>query len=232
MVRELLVDHPTYAQVAYGSVVVLTVVFAPTGLAGLPRRIRAAVGRRGAVAGRLGPFQPYERGDAPPADAPAVLRADDVHMSFRGLKALDGVTLTVRQGEIRGIVGPNGSGKTTLFNVISGLYRPTGGRVEFGGRDVTGLPPYRLARARHLPHLPEPAALRRPHRPGEHPGRAGPQPHRRRLALPAAPAERGARRPPAAGAGRRGARPVRPDRLRRAAAALPAVRHPAAGRDR
>ncbi|MET8150588.1 branched-chain amino acid ABC transporter ATP-binding protein/permease [Actinoplanes sp. NPDC049668] len=147
VVRELLVDHPTYAQVAYGSVVVLTVVFAPTGLAGLPRRIRAAVGRRGAVAGRLGPFQPYERGDAPPADAPAVLRVDDVHMSFRGLKALDGVSLTVRQGEIRGIVGPNGSGKTTLFNVISGLYRPTGGRVEFDGRDVTGLAPYRLARA-------------------------------------------------------------------------------------
>ncbi|MEU7908763.1 branched-chain amino acid ABC transporter ATP-binding protein/permease [Actinoplanes sp. NPDC049118] len=147
VVRELLVDHPTYAQVAYGTVVVLTVVFAPTGLAGLPGRVRAAVGRRGAVAARLEPFRPYERGDAPPADAPAVLSVDDVHMRFRGLKALDGVSLTVRQGEIRGIVGPNGSGKTTLFNVISGLYRPTGGRVEFGGRDVTGLPPYRLARA-------------------------------------------------------------------------------------
>lgn len=147
LVRELLVDHPTYAQVAYGTVVVLTVVFAPTGLAGLPERIRAARGRRGAVAAQLKPFQPYERSDAPPADAPAVLRVDDVHMRFRGLKALDGVSLTVRRGEIRGIVGPNGSGKTTLFNVISGLYRPTLGRVEFGGRDLTGLAPYRLARA-------------------------------------------------------------------------------------
>jgi branched-chain amino acid transport system permease protein len=147
VVRELLVDHPTYAQVAYGTVVVLTVVFAPTGLAGLPGRIRAARGRRGAVAGRLTPFQPYEPSEAPPADAPAVLRVDDVRMSFRGLKALDGVSLTVRRGEIRGIVGPNGSGKTTLFNVISGLYRPTGGRVEFEARDLTGRPPYRLARA-------------------------------------------------------------------------------------
>jgi branched-chain amino acid transport system permease protein len=57
------------------------------------------------------------------------------------------VSLTVRAGEIRGVVGPNGSGKTTLFNVISGLYRPTAGRVEFRGADMTGRPPYRLARA-------------------------------------------------------------------------------------
>ncbi|MEU4220248.1 branched-chain amino acid ABC transporter ATP-binding protein/permease [Actinoplanes sp. NPDC026623] len=147
VVRELLVDHPTYAQVAYGTVVVLTVVFAPTGLAGLPARIRAARGRRGAVAAQLKPFQPYGQSEAPPADAPPVLRVDDVHMRFRGLKALGGVSLTVRRGEIRGIVGPNGSGKTTLFNVVSGLYRPTGGRVEFDARDVTGLAPYRLARA-------------------------------------------------------------------------------------
>ncbi|MEU8609277.1 ABC transporter ATP-binding protein, partial [Actinoplanes sp. NPDC048791] len=68
-------------------------------------------------------------------------------MQFRGLKALDDISLTVTGGEIRGIVGPNGSGKTTLFNVISGLYRPSRGRVEFRGRDVTNRAPYRLARA-------------------------------------------------------------------------------------
>jgi branched-chain amino acid transport system ATP-binding protein/branched-chain amino acid transport system permease protein len=68
-------------------------------------------------------------------------------MEFRGLRALDDVSLTVRAGEIRGVVGPNGSGKTTLFNVISGLYTPTRGRIEFRGRDMTAVAPYRLARA-------------------------------------------------------------------------------------
>ena len=55
-------------------------------------------------------------------------------MQFRGLKALQDVSLAVAAGEIRGIVGPNGSGKTTLFNVVSGLYRPTAGRVLSGRR--------------------------------------------------------------------------------------------------
>jgi branched-chain amino acid transport system permease protein len=147
LVREALVDHPTIAQVAYGAVVVLVVVFAPTGLAGIPARIRALRGRQGTAA-RLAPFRPYPLPDkaATPA-GPPMLRADNVTMRFRGLKALDDVTLTVAEGEIRGIVGPNGSGKTTLFNVISGLYRPTGGRVEFRGQDMTGRSPYRLARA-------------------------------------------------------------------------------------
>jgi branched-chain amino acid transport system permease protein len=149
LVREALVDHPTIAQVAYGAVVVLVVVFAPTGLAGLPARARVLLerrrGRHGSAA-RLAPFQPY---DAPAEREPrtgTMLAVAEVTMQFRGLKALDGVSLTVTEGEIRGVVGPNGSGKTTLFNVISGLYRPTAGRVEFRGHDMTGSTPYRLAR--------------------------------------------------------------------------------------
>ncbi|WP_250032233.1 branched-chain amino acid ABC transporter ATP-binding protein/permease [Paractinoplanes maris] len=151
LVREALVDHPTIAQVAYGSVVVLVVVFAPTGLAGLPTRIRALLARRRGhqgTAAQLQPFQPYETS---PADdtrrTTAILEVEHVSKQFRGLKALDDVSLTVADREIRGIVGPNGSGKTTLFNVISGLYRPTAGRVRFLGRDMTGQAPYRLARA-------------------------------------------------------------------------------------
>lgn len=48
----------------------------------------------------------------------------------------------MQQGEIVGLIGPNGAGKTTLFNLVSGLHRPTAGRVMFDGRDITGLPPY------------------------------------------------------------------------------------------
>ncbi|WP_436534294.1 branched-chain amino acid ABC transporter ATP-binding protein/permease [Actinoplanes sp. HUAS TT8] len=149
LVREALVDHPQIAQIAYGSVVVLVVVFAPTGLAGLPVRVRSAVTRRRGLQGaaaQLRPFSPY--GSEPSrADGDEILRVDQVTKQFRGLKALDEVSLTVAPGEIRGVVGPNGSGKTTLFNVISGLYRPTRGRVRFRGVDRTGDAPYRLARA-------------------------------------------------------------------------------------
>jgi len=63
-------------------------------------------------------------------------------MAFGGLRALDGFDLTVARGEIVGLIGPNGSGKTTLFNLISGLYRATSGRIAFddGGVDLVGKP--------------------------------------------------------------------------------------------
>jgi branched-chain amino acid transport system ATP-binding protein len=65
---------------------------------------------------------------------------------FAGLRALDGVSFTLRQGEILGLIGPNGSGKTTLINVVTGLLRITSGRVAVDGVDITGWQPYRIAR--------------------------------------------------------------------------------------
>ena len=152
VVRELLVDYPTYAQVAYGSVVVLIVVFFPAGLAGLPaqlRRIQHRMGwRRAATATpTLRPFRPFEPTTAGAGRAVVLLDVRDLSMNFRGLRALRDVSLTVADGEIRGIVGPNGSGKTTLFNVISGLYRPTAGQVLIGGRRLSGARPHTVAQA-------------------------------------------------------------------------------------
>jgi branched-chain amino acid transport system permease protein len=148
LVREQLVDYPTYAQLGFGIVVVLMVVFAPTGLAGIPARVRGALARRRGSAGRaeLRAFQPYdpaERADAE-ADESPMLEVRQVSKQFRGLSALKDVSLTVNRGEIRGIVGPNGSGKTTLFNVVSGFYRASGGQVGLAGRTVSGVRPYRL----------------------------------------------------------------------------------------
>jgi branched-chain amino acid transport system ATP-binding protein len=65
---------------------------------------------------------------------------------FGGLVAVNGIDFTVRQGEVVSVVGPNGAGKTTLFNLITGVLRPNSGRVLFNDRDVTGLPPHRMAR--------------------------------------------------------------------------------------
>ena len=61
-------------------------------------------------------------------------------MAFKGVKALDGVTLEVHSGEILGLVGPNGSGKSTLVNVISGLLHPTAGQVLLDGQDLNVVP--------------------------------------------------------------------------------------------
>ncbi|MFT4085478.1 MAG: branched-chain amino acid ABC transporter ATP-binding protein/permease [Nocardioides sp.] len=144
-IREALVDASEYAQLGYGAVVVFAVVFAPTGLAGLPKRLRGLFGtgaggraelRQWSLDGTLAELS---------ARPPAALRVDGVVKNFRGLRALDGVELDVPAGQIRGVVGPNGSGKTTLLNVISGLYKVDGGSLRLDDRQVTGASPTALS---------------------------------------------------------------------------------------
>jgi branched-chain amino acid transport system ATP-binding protein len=78
------------------------------------------------------------------ADEP-VLVFEDVHLSFAGVTAVDGVSFTVRPRELLAIIGPNGAGKTSIFNVLSGVYRPQRGRVMFLGEDLLGTPPHVVA---------------------------------------------------------------------------------------
>ncbi|MBI3326595.1 MAG: ABC transporter ATP-binding protein [Nitrospinae bacterium] len=73
------------------------------------------------------------------------LQVQEISISFGGLKALQGVSLEVQEGEILAIIGPNGAGKTTLLNAISGVYHPTRGRIFLDGRDRTHLAPHRVA---------------------------------------------------------------------------------------
>ena len=74
-----------------------------------------------------------------------MLRTEDLCIHFGGLAALNGVNFEVRREEIRAIIGPNGAGKSTFFNCLTGVLRPTSGRVLFNGEDITGLSPDRIS---------------------------------------------------------------------------------------
>lgn len=74
------------------------------------------------------------------------LEVKDIRKHYGAIRAVDGVSFSVGPGEIVGVIGPNGSGKTTLFNSILGQIKPSSGRVEFCGEDITGLAPLELSR--------------------------------------------------------------------------------------
>jgi branched-chain amino acid transport system ATP-binding protein len=77
---------------------------------------------------------------------PPLLQASDLEIAFGGVRAADGVNLTVNAGEFVAIIGPNGSGKTTFLNICTGYLKPTRGTVRLEGRDITHLPPRTIAR--------------------------------------------------------------------------------------
>ena len=125
-----------YYLIAYGSALLLTIIVAPYGLIGLLEKWRAR----------------WFPETAPPPPAPLALPAQPTRMtgdgkalltvagmvkSFGGVKAVDGVSLTVNRGEVVGLIGPNGSGKTTLINMITGIYRADAGQITLGGVDIT-----------------------------------------------------------------------------------------------
>jgi len=108
-----------------------------------------------------------------------ILETEGVVKRFGGIRAVDGTTLSVREGSITALIGPNGAGKTTFFNVITGFYRPDGGAVRFGGEQILGRPPYAIARmgmvrtfqiTKALARMPviDNMMLAAPDQPGEH----------------------------------------------------------------
>lgn len=75
-----------------------------------------------------------------------ILELKNVHKDFKGLKVLKEVTLSIEEGECHAIIGPNGAGKSTLFNIITGKYKPSQGRIFFNGKDITGMAPHKISR--------------------------------------------------------------------------------------
>ena len=76
-----------------------------------------------------------------------VLRTEGLTIRFGGLTALNKVDFEIRRGEIRAIIGPNGAGKSTFFNCVTGVLRPTAGKILLNGRDITGQPPNLISRS-------------------------------------------------------------------------------------
>ncbi len=140
----------------YGAGVMLMMVFLPVGVVGLFERLLrpwlpkpihipaspelvARVGRPASA----GSTQ-LETSNQQPVTPNVVLELHDLRKYFGGIKAVDGINMRVTRGEIHALIGPNGSGKTTALNVISGIYKPTGGEITFNGQPIGGKSPHRL----------------------------------------------------------------------------------------
>ncbi len=125
----------------YGAAVILIMVFLPDGLWGLTHRLRRAAP---VITGAVTPLPLLSQRGADNVDV--AMRIEGLAKHFGGLKALDGVDMAVRRGTVHALIGPNGSGKTTFINVVTGLYRPTAGRIGIAGLDVTGTAPHERTR--------------------------------------------------------------------------------------
>ncbi|HEX4893529.1 MAG TPA: ATP-binding cassette domain-containing protein, partial [Hyphomicrobiaceae bacterium] len=142
---------PGIQGVVLGIAIILIILFAPEGIFWKVRDILAKRRSSGAAEGETAaprtaaPATPGIAQDlparTPPApDAPVLLDVKDLSRSFGGLKAVQSVGFSVRQGEILGIIGPNGAGKTTLFNLLNGILSADTGTVHYNGQPVLGLP--------------------------------------------------------------------------------------------
>ena len=74
-----------------------------------------------------------------------LVEVDDIHLSFEGVKAVDGVSFKVSNHELFAIIGPNGAGKTSIFNCLSGVYRPQEGSIRFLGDTIINTKPWKIA---------------------------------------------------------------------------------------
>ena len=80
------------------------------------------------------------------ANGNTIFEAEGIARRFGGIQAVDGATMSVREGSITALIGPNGAGKTTFFNLITGFYKPDGGWARFDGHEIAGQPSYKIAR--------------------------------------------------------------------------------------
>lgn len=150
----------------YAAGIVLIMIFMPGGIANLVGGMASARRLRNWWSARISPESPTlaaapgnetdsghlvkEAHLTPPAESDSdgvLLSVRCLAKHFGGLKAVDGVDMTIGRGEIHALIGPNGSGKTTTINMLSGLYVPSAGEIQFLGRDLAGLSPHAITAA-------------------------------------------------------------------------------------
>ena len=142
-------DHAIAGKAMIGVILIAAILFMPDGILLRLQKLfkRAPPAAPGAahppserVAQAIAPSPTSGHGDV-------LLRVRGLQKSFKGVRALAGVDVEVRRGEILGLLGPNGSGKSTFINVVSGHFAPSAGEIVFEGRDLTGLAAHRIAGA-------------------------------------------------------------------------------------
>ena len=149
-------DNAVAGKAAVGVVLIAVILFMPNGILGyFLKRKPGAAALQPAAADAPAASQRAALVAPPPPSTVSVLRTAhkpllevrQLSKAFKGVQALDSVSLQVREGEILGLLGPNGSGKSTFINVVSGHYPASGGEIEFDGRQLVGLPAHRIAHA-------------------------------------------------------------------------------------
>jgi branched-chain amino acid transport system permease protein len=138
---------PGVQHFTYGALLLFALYAMPDGLAGfvkkMARQWAPGLLPPEALPQQLAPWRP--RGDT--ASEEMLLEAQGLYKAYGGVVPTNNVDIRIRAGHVHSLIGPNGAGKTTLLNILSGIVPPDKGQIRFDGRDVTGLPPYRIARA-------------------------------------------------------------------------------------
>ncbi len=131
-----------YKLAVFGVMILFVVYYLPEGIVGFLSQLWARRGKSLAVDEAVANSPEAQaltlQAGGDKSDA-ALLSVDSILMQFGGLKALDGVSLSIKPGTIHGLIGPNGSGKSTMMNVLTGIYVPTAGAIRFAGDAIAGL---------------------------------------------------------------------------------------------